>query len=56
MTQCSGSPYYVAPEVLKFSYDLRCDIWSMGVILYELMTLDRPFRTEQHTQSIVYDD
>ncbi len=39
-----GSYAYMAPEILKgHSYDERCDIYSLGVILYILMTLNHPF-------------
>jgi calcium-dependent protein kinase len=38
-----GTPYTVAPEVIRGSYDERCDIWAVGVIAFLLLSGDPPF-------------
>jgi calcium-dependent protein kinase len=38
-----GTPYAVAPEIIRGSYDEKVDVWSMGVITYLLLSGDSPF-------------
>ena len=41
----TGTPFYLAPEIWKdLPYDYKCDIWSVGCIIYELCTSRPPFR------------
>ena len=43
----TGTPYYASPEVWRDNpYDHKSDIWSMGCVIYEMVTLKPPFRAE----------
>lgn len=45
-----GTSYYLAPEIMEANYDERCDIWSLGVILYILLSALPPFDGDNDKQ------
>lgn len=38
-----GKPYYLSPEALRGNVTSHVDLWAATVVLYELLTLERPF-------------
>lgn len=55
-----GTPYYVSPEIASgLDYDYNSDIWSLGVVLYEVITGMKPFDKPNPSElyaSIINDD
>jgi calcium-dependent protein kinase len=41
-----GTPYYLAPEVILGRYNQRCDLWSLGVVLFYALLGSLPFKGE----------
>jgi calcium-dependent protein kinase len=41
-----GSAHYLAPDVICGKYNSKCDVWSLGVIMYILLSGYLPFSAE----------
>lgn len=47
----TGTPYYASPEVWRDeSYSYKSDIWSLGVVIYEMLSLIPPFQAKDMHQ------
>ena len=53
-TQIMGSPHYMSPDQIRSTKDVdgRADIWSLGVVLFELVSGHTPFTATDVTQLI----
>ena len=52
ISETLGTVYYMAPEVLMENYNEKCDIWSIGVILFILLCGNFPFGGEADSEVI----
>ena len=43
ITERTGTPYYIAPEVLNSNYGPKCDVWAIGVITFIMLSGTPPF-------------
>jgi len=46
-----GTPYFVAPEVIRKEYDINCDMWSIGATAFMLFSGHPPFPEKKKRQS-----
>lgn len=52
MTQSIGTPLYICPDVSSESYDQRVDVWSFGLIAYEILTGESVFPRNKNALQI----
>ncbi|CAG9331056.1 unnamed protein product [Blepharisma stoltei] len=46
LTKFTGTSYFAAPEMILGSYDNKCDIWSLGIILYIMLSGLAPYKAK----------
>ena len=61
ISESVGSIFYAAPEIIKnLEYDEKCDLWSLGITLYELLFNELPYgknaTINMIKQSLCYED
>lgn len=53
-TDLRGTPLYMAPEIVcRTHYDSRADLWSVGIIMYQLLTGTTPFSSCKSLKSLI---
>jgi len=55
LTTNIGSPLYMAPEIYKGEpYNTKCDVWSLGIILFELLFGRTPWNSKLQTEDDLF--
>lgn len=53
ISKVTGTEKYMAPEILlKQKYDNKVDLWSLGILLYVLLTSSLPFKTYEEALTV----
>jgi serine/threonine protein kinase len=53
LKSCVGSPIYMAPQLLERTpYTTKCDIWSIGIIYYEMIFGSPPWKARDENELI----
>ena len=48
-----GTPLYMAPEIIKFKkYTIKSDLWSLGIILFQMLTGKHPYKAKTHYELV----
>lgn len=50
VNEIAGTPFYMAPEIISGEYGFQVDIWSLGVLLYILVSGYLPFYSEDREE------
>lgn len=50
----AGTPYFIAPEVLNGEYGHECDFWSVGILLFLLVTGTYAFDSKTKNRTEVF--
>ena len=56
---CSGTPFYIAPEVINLKITTSSDIWSLGVVMYVCLSGKLPFpgnSTDEIFKNVLHKD
>ena len=49
-----GTPFYFSPQKFQNAYGLKSDVWSVGILLYELVCGHHPFVHQCKTKDMLY--